>query len=139
IAIDAQQFWPTVASQRVYQDLTGTQPVNINDEIWAGLPLPAGSVIYQPNVGYQGQPVMRINRRLLTQANPATAPTQAFETTLPASPGGPFASTVNLSPLVTILPDSSYTISMKYTNPGSSIYNVSIGYLPPTQSFVPFP
>jgi hypothetical protein len=139
IAIDAQQFWPSIAAQRVYQDLTGTQPLNINDEVIAGLPLPAGSVIYQLNVGYQGKPVMRINRRLITQPNPATAPTQVFEATLTESPGGPFSSTVNLSPLVTILPDSSYTISMQYKNAGSSIYNVSIGYLPPTQSFVPFP
>jgi hypothetical protein len=136
IAIDAQQFWPTVASQRVYEDITGTKGA-ANSRIWAGLPLPAGSVVYQMNVGYQGQPIAEISRRLITQPSPALLPAQVFQKTLAASPGGPFSSTENLANPVVIERESSYTVSF-YLSPGSAVFGCSIGYLPPTQSFVPF-
>lgn len=137
VAIDAQQFWP--ASQaRVYQDLTGSQPLTAPDRIWAGLNLPVGSVVYQMNVGYQGQPIAEISKRLITQPNPATAPTQVFQKTLVAGPGGPFSSTENLATPVTIEANASYTVSF-FCSAGQSVFNVSIGYLPPTQSFVPLP
>ncbi|MCU1365830.1 MAG: hypothetical protein JWN39_1469 [Ilumatobacteraceae bacterium] len=141
LTIDAQQFWPSTAAQRVYQDTTGSQP-NPNDRLWAGLPLPVGSVIYQISVGYQTQPIIEISRRKITQPNPATAPIQVYQKSLPLSPGGPTSSTVNLTGTgaeapVLIEADSSYTISA-FCTAGSSIFNVQIGYVPPTQSFVPF-
>ena len=139
IAIDAQQFWPSVASTRVYQDITGSQPAT-NDRIWAGLPLPAGSIIYQISAGYQVQPVIEISRRKITQPNPALAPTPVpfGVVNLPASPGGPTSATINLATPILIEADSSYTVSA-LCSAGSSVFNVQIGYLPPTQSFVPLP
>ncbi|MCU1399034.1 MAG: hypothetical protein JWN62_2143 [Acidimicrobiales bacterium] len=143
ITIDAQQFWPTIAGERVYANGTGTQPTNPNDRVWAALPLPAGSIVYQMSVGYQGAPFMEINQRKINQPFPATAPIAVFQKQLQASPGGPVSTTVNMNGTlleapVTIASDSSYTVSMLYSTPGSSIFNVQIGYLPPTQSFMPF-
>ena len=137
VSFDAFQFFDD-SGKRIYQDLTGSQPINPNTRIWAPLNLPAGSVIYQMNVGYQGQPIAEISRRRITQTSPTTAPSQAFQKTLTASPGGAFSSTENLgAAAVTIAADSSYTISF-FCGPGHSVYNCSIGYLPPTQGFVPF-
>ena len=135
IAIDAQQFWPSTGP-RVYADATGSQPTSPEVRIWAGLPLPAGSVIYQISLSYQTQPIIEISRRKLNPANPAVAPTQAFQQTVPLSPGGPVSTTINLATPVTIESDSSYTVSA-FCGAGSSVFNVQIGYLPPTQSFVP--
>ena len=139
IAIDAQEFWPSVASTRVYQDITGSQPA-AGDRLWAVLPLPAGSVIYQISAGYQVQPVLEISRRKIAQPTPAVAPTPIpfGVANLPASPGGPTSATINLASPITIEADSSYTVSV-LCSAGSSVFNVQIGYLPPTQSFVPLP
>jgi hypothetical protein len=136
IAIDAQQMWPTKAADRVYQDLTGSQGLP-NDRIWAGLPLPVGSVVRQISVGYQGQPIVEISRRAISQPNPAQQPEQVFQLSAPASPGGPFSSTLNLTTPVTIEPNYSYTVSF-FLTPGVSVFGASIGYLPPTQGFIPF-
>jgi hypothetical protein len=136
IAIDAQQMWPTKAADRVYQDLTGSQGLP-NDRIWAGLPLPVGSVVRQISVGYQGQPIVEISRRAISQPNPAQQPEQVFQLSAPASPGGPFSSTLNLATPVTIEPNYSYTVSF-FLSPGESVFGASIGYLPPTQGFIPF-
>jgi len=134
IAIDAQQMWPTIAAQRVYQDITGTQG-NPNDRIWAGLPLPVGSVIKQISVGYQTQPILEISRRPITPAIPATAPEQVFQKTLAMSPGQGFSSTETMN--VTIEQGYSYMLSF-FLGAGSSVFNASIGYVPPTQTFLPF-
>ena len=140
IAIDAQQMWPTVASTRVYQDITGTQGPP-NDRIWAGLPLPVGSVIKQISVGYQTQPILEISRRPITPAIPAVAPAQVFQKTLTMSPGQGFSSTELITPNVTIEQDFSYMLSF-FLGPGSSVFNASIGYTPPAappqQAFFPF-
>lgn len=136
IAIDAQQFWPT-DGPRVYQDMTGTQPLNPG-RIWAGLPLPVGSVIRQIDTGYQVQPIVEVSRRPITASNPALPPAQVFQKTLAASPGGPFSSTETLpAPGVTIEAGYSYTVSY-YLGAGSSVFGASIGYVPATQSFIPY-
>jgi hypothetical protein len=141
LAIDAQGFFPSDPKDKLYQDLTGTEGFNAvpsRDVIWYSLPLPAGTQIHQINVGYQaGAPVVHINRRPLTQTAPAAAPTAVFTKTLDTNPGGPGSTTVNLTTPVTILPDASYTISFDL-DPGESIFNAQIGYLPPYQSFIPF-
>ncbi len=136
VGIDAFGFFGD-AGTRIYQTLTGSQPTAANTRIWAPLMLPAGSVVHQMNVGYQGQPIAEISRRLVTQPNPAVQPGQVFQKTLQASPGGPFSSTENLATPVRIEADSTYTASF-FCGPGSSVFGCTIGYLPPTQSFVPF-
>jgi hypothetical protein len=136
VAIDAQQMWPSRAADRVYQDITGAQGLP-NDRIWAGLPLPVGSVVRQISVGYQGQPIVEISRRAINQPNPALQPEQVFQLSAPASPGGPFSSTLNLATPVTIEANYSYTVSF-FLAPGVSVFGASIGYLPSTQGFIPF-
>lgn len=136
VALDATAFFENDGN-RLYQDLTGTQPTAPNRRIFATLNLPAGSVVYQMNVGYQGQPIAEISRRKITQTSPTTGPSQVFQKTLVASPGGAFSSTENLATPVTIEADSSYTVSF-FCGAGHSVYNCSIGYLPPTQGFTPF-
>ena len=145
ITIDAQAFVTSDYTNRLYGDLTGITTINKPDRVWAALPLPVGSVIYQISVGYQHQPIIEISRRKITQPTPATAPSQSYQKTVPLSPGGPTSSTLNLTGAagtieapVLIEADSSYTVSA-YMTPGDSIFNVQIGYLPPTQTFIPFP
>jgi hypothetical protein len=105
--------------------------------LFAGLSLPAGSSVHQINAGYQGQPIVSINRRPITQPNPATGPQQLFLESMEASPGGPLSSTKNLSSPIVIDGQSTYTIGF-FVSPGSAIFGCSVGYLPPTQGFVPF-
>lgn len=136
VGIDAFAFLDD-DGKRIYQTSTGSQPSGVIKRIWAPLTLPAGSVVYQMNVGYQGQPIAEISRRPITQPNPAVPPGQVFQKTLQASPGGPFSSTENLATPVTIQADSTYTVSFFYTA-GASVFGCTIGYLPPTQGFVPF-
>ena len=131
--IDAYGFFPDRAQDRVYQDLTGSQPISPGKRIWAPLPIPAGSIITQISASYQGQPIIEISRRLLFSGVAATAPVQVFQQTLPASPGGPLASTLAVPNLV-IDQTATYTVSA-YCLPGDSILGVSIGYL---TGYVPF-
>jgi hypothetical protein len=137
VGIDAFAFFPNNPQDRVYQTLTGSQPSAPNNRIWAPLMIPAGSVVHQMNVGYQTQPIAEISRRRVAQPNPALAPAQVFQQTLPASPGGPFSSTLNLPTPVTIEQDSTYTVSF-FCGVASSVFGCTVGYLPPTQGFVPF-
>ncbi len=141
VGIDAFAFTTetlgTAGVQRLYQFQTGMQPLPSSNRIWAPLMLPAGSVVHQMNVGYQGQPIAEISKRPITQPNPAQIPAQVFQKTLAASPGGPFSSTENLATPVTIEADSTYTVSF-FCGAGHSVFGCSVGYLPPTQGFVPF-
>src|SRR6478736_4053168 len=71
--IDAQAFWPEfgmaagnpATAQRVYADATGSQPGAVNTRIWAPLPIPVGSIIFQISAAYQGQPIIEISKRTL--------------------------------------------------------------------------
>ena len=136
LGLDALDFWPIDASQRIYQDTTGVQGA-VNDRIWAPLLLPVGSTIFQISASYQQQPIIEISRRPLFSGTTGTAPVQVFQQSFPASPGGPFASTVNLNPAIVISTGATYLVSA-FLTAGSSIFGVQIGYRPPTQSFVPF-
>ena len=140
IGIDAQQFFPSEPGDRVGGDidLTGTKGLN-GQRIWAGLSLPAGSTVHQMNVGYIGQPIAEISKRLITQPNPAQIPNQIFQQTLPPAGVGPFSATLNLSTPVVIERESTYTVSFFIPSMGGAgVFGCSIGYLPPTQSFMPF-
>ena len=136
VGIDAYGFFPDRAQDRVYQDITGSQPL-ATARVWAPLSLSAGSVIRQISASYQGQPIIEISRRPLYTSAPAQAPAQAYQKTFAASPGGPFASTENLASPVTIEAGFTYTASV-WCSPGTSIIGMQIGYLPPVQGFVPF-
>ena len=133
LGIDAYAFWPDAAGDRVYQDLTGSQPITANRRIWAPLPIPAGSIVVQLSASYQGQPIMEISRRPMFSGQVATAPTQVFQQSMPISPGGPFASTVPV-PNVEIDRDATYTVSA-WCSAGTSVIGASIGYL---EGFTPF-
>ena len=141
VGIDAFAFTTetvgTGGVQRIYQYQTGMQPTPASNRIWAPLTIPSGSVVHQMNVGYQGQPIAEINRRKVAQPNPAVQPAQVFQKTLAAGPGGPFSSTENLATPVTIEQDSTYTVSF-YCGVGQSVFGCTVGYLPPTQGFVPY-
>ena len=142
IGIDAEQFHPSAPpvgpgdAGRLYEHSTGTK-LTSSGTLHAPISLPAGSTIYQVNTGYQGQPVLTIYKRTLQQPQNSTGPEQAFLQTVDAGPGGPFSSTINLSPPVVIDRESTYTISY-FVSPGQAIFGCTVGYTPPTQSFVPF-
>jgi len=125
VGLDAFGFFDD-DGERIYNTLTGSQPVAANRRIWAPLMLPAGSVVYQMNVGYQVQPIAEISRRPINPSNPAVQPAQVFQKTLQASPGGPFSSTENLATPVTIQADSTYMVSF-FCGPGSSVFGCTIG------------
>lgn len=137
LGIDAEQFFPSGnPSNRLYEHATGTKLVN-SGTLHAALPLPAGSVLYQVNTGYQGQPVLTIHKRTLQQPQSSTGPAQVFQQSVEASPGGPFSSTINLPAPIVVDRESTYTLSY-FVSPGQAIFGATVGYLPPTQSFVPF-
>lgn len=133
LGIDAYAFWPDKASDRIYQDLTGSQPITPGRRIWAPLPIPAGSIVVQLSASYQGQPILELSRRPLFSGGTATAPSQVFQQTLPAGPGGPFASSLAV-PSVKIDENATYTVSA-YCLAGESIIGVKVGYL---EGFVPY-
>ena len=101
VGVDAQQFFPEGnPSNRLYENSTGTKLVS-SGTMHAGLPVPAGSVLFQVNSGYQGTPVLTIYKRTLQQPQNSTGPQQIFLQTVEAGPGGPFSSTINLpTPIV---------------------------------------
>jgi hypothetical protein len=61
LGIDGLDFWPIVASQRLYEDITGVK-VSASDRIFASLLLPVGSAITEISASYQQQPIMEISR-----------------------------------------------------------------------------
>ena len=137
LGIDAEQFFPSGnPSNRLYEHSTGTK-LGSSGTLHAALPLPAGSVLYQVNTGYQGAPVLTIYKRTLQQPQASTGPEQVFLQTVEPSPGGPFSSTINLPNPVVIDRESTYTLSY-FVSAGQAIFGATVGYLPPTQSFVPF-
>lgn len=118
---------------RVYQDITGVQPLNANERLSAALPIPCGSTIYQLNVAYQGQPIMEIWKRSMTTPTPY-AP--VFQQTVPAG-GGPQTTTFNLATPIVV--EQGTTVAVRFfATAGASVLGVTVGYTPPTQGFVAF-
>jgi hypothetical protein len=140
IGLDAQAFFPSQPEHRVGGDidLTGTKGLN-GERIWASLPLPAGSIVHQMNVGYIGSPIAEVSKRLITQPSPSQIPNQVFQKSLPDGGGAPATTTFNFDPLVVIERESTYTVSFYIPSMGgAAVFGCSIGYLPPTQGFIPF-
>ena len=125
-------------SQRSIRHSPGCSRSPAANRIWAPLPIPAGSVVHQMNVGYQGQPIAEISRRKVAQPNPAQIPAQVFQKTLAGEPRAvPSPRRRTFRRPVVIEQDSTYTVSF-YCGAGQSVFGTTVGYLPPTQGFVPF-
>ena len=136
MTLDAFAFFndsTTGTNQRVYQDITGVQPLNANERLSASLPLPTGSTIFQLNVAYQGQPIMEIWKRSMTTPVPYGP---AFQQTVPAG-GGPQTVTFDLATPIVV--DAGSTVAVRFfATAGASVLGVTVGYTPPSRSFVPF-
>jgi hypothetical protein len=132
--LDAFAFFNDSTSQtRIYQDATGVQPAMPNTRLSASLPIPSGSTIFQLNVAYQGQPIMEIWKRSMVKPMPY-AP--VFQESVPAS-GGPGTHTFTLATPVFV--EQGTTVAIRFfATAGASVLGVTVGYTPPSQSFMPF-
>lgn len=142
IGIDAVDFFPPQTNNvhaRYNDDTSGTGVLTPGDSLQASLPIPSGSVIHQFNIAYQGTPIINVFKRSMTAPSP---PAQFVSTSL--APGGlAKTQTINLDGstalLLPITIEATSTYSLRfYCGAGDSIYGVTVGYLPPTQSFIPF-
>ena len=104
-----------------------------NQRLSASLSLPPGSAIFQLNVAYQGQPIMEIWQRSMTTPTPY-AP--AFQQSPPAG-SGPSTATFDLATPIMVEPASTLAVRF-FATAGSSVLGVSVGFVPPTPSFVLF-
>lgn len=138
IGLDAFAFDVTggLGAHRLYQDETGVQPQNPAPPptrlMVAPLPIPIGSVVRQINIAYQTQPSVGIIRRELGSGTP----TAIVPTTPLAAGSGP--STQTLAVDATLTQGATYYVQVNCHNAADSIMGVTIGYVPPTQAFVPF-
>jgi hypothetical protein len=97
------------------------------------LPIPCGSVIHQINVAYVGQPILEIWKRPLAAPTPYQTP---FQQSLPAGAGQKTASYDLVPPIIV---EANTTMAVRYyTSAGATVFGVTVGYVPPTQSFIPF-
>ncbi len=134
INIDAFTFQSESTGVGTYYDqMTGRGVLAPPGRVYAPLALPVGSVVRQLNIAYQGTPIVEINRRQFSA--PATV-TQMFQQTT-TSTGGVQTMTFNLASPVTIEANASYTVSL-FFSPGDTVYGMTVGYTPATQSFLPF-
>ena len=137
MTLDAFAFFndsTTGTNTRVYADNTGVQPLVPSNRLSASLPIPTGSTIFQLNVAYQGQPIMEIWKRSLATPVPYGP---SFQQTVPAGPGGPTTTTFDLSAPIFVEPNTTVAVRF-FSSPGASVLAVTVGYRPPTQSFIPF-
>jgi hypothetical protein len=118
------------AQRRIYQEVTGVQPLTAPDEIFASLPLPVGAVLKQINIAYQGTPVFRIIKRALGGAVTELTPNTSL-----APGGGPKTQTLAVN--AEIVSGATYNAKV-FCSAGDSILGMTIGYLPPAQAFVPY-
>jgi hypothetical protein len=123
----------SAANQRVYQDATGVQPDAANERLSASLPIPSGSTIFQLNIAYQQQPIIEIWKRSLASPTPY-AP--VFQQSVPMG-SGPSTATFDFSPPIAVEPATTVAVRF-FATAGSSVFGVTIGYTPPSQSFIPF-
>jgi hypothetical protein len=121
------------AGQRVYQDATGVQPLAPNDRLSASLPIPSGSSIFQLNVAYQQQPIVEIWKRSMVTPVPY-AP--VFQQSVPMG-SGPSTATFNFAPPIFVEPATTVAVRF-FATAGSSVLGVTVGYTPPSQSFIAF-
>lgn len=131
--LDAYAFFNTDATKgRLVDQLTGATAIDTFDLV-APLPIPARSRIRQINLSYRGTPVVAVFRRPF--ADPL-GDQIAFTSggALPDSGPSPRAETVNAD--VPLLDNVTYTLHV-FGPPGTSLHGATVGYVPPTQGFVP--
>jgi hypothetical protein len=135
VQYDALAFFPYLpnGNGRLYQDLTGVQPVTPSNRLATTLSLPVGSVVTELSVAYQNQPIAEIHRRDMTTPNP---PVMELQQTLTMGAGAS-TQTLTLATPVTIEYGSTYSLQF-WCPAGASIYGATVGYVPPTRSFIPF-
>jgi hypothetical protein len=134
LTLDAFAFFTdTTTETRIYQDITGVQPLTVNTRLSASLPIPSGSTIHQLNVAYQGQPIMEIWKRSMVTPVPYGP---VFQQTVPSG-GGPQTTTFDFAPPIAVEPGITVAVRF-FATAGASVLGVTVGYLPPAQSFVPF-
>ena len=119
---------------RVYQDLTGIQPLVPPGYLSAPLPIPAGSTIHQLNVAYLGTPILEVCLRSMTEPTPFTP---VFQQTTLAMPETVRTITFDLATPITVAHGTTASIRI-FFSAADSVLGVTVGYLPPAQSFVPF-
>jgi hypothetical protein len=133
-AFETDATFDGAGNGRVYQELTGVQPITPARYMNASLPVPAGSIIHQLNVAYQGSPIMEIRKRSMLTPVPY-AP--AFQQTTVVGGGGPQTMTFDLATPVVV--EQGETVAVRFfASAGDSVLGVTVGYLPPAQSFLPF-
>ncbi len=140
LPIDGFDFQPDTnyaANGRYASDADGVG-TNLAGELAASIPLPVGSVIRQINIGYRGTPILNVFQRQLDKPFAGTRATTLQTNSMSlVTVGGYGNQTVDLPTPVTIVANSTYSLRF-YVSPGSTIFGVTIGYTPSTQSFVPF-
>jgi len=136
VMLDAFAFFPdsiNTTQGRIYQDMTGMQPTQVNTRLSAALPIPCGSTIFQLNVAYQHQPIMEIWKRSFTSPTPYFP---IFQQTVPLGMG---ASTTTFDFNPGIFVEQGTTAAVRFfATAGDSVFGVTVGYTPPTQGFIPF-
>ena len=142
VTVDATAFhpydyFPGAGGQRRIEDATGVYLINKPGRLATPLHLPVGSVIYQINLSYHGNPIVEVFKRDFVTTPQTWGP--VFQQTAPNVPSGTGTHTVNLPTPVTIEQAASYSLQF-YSATASSdgVFGMTIGYLPPTAGFVPF-
>ncbi len=130
-AFDTAGTAAPTTQRRLYQEITGMQPLTPPDRVRASLPIPIGSVVRQINVSYQGQPIISIDRRNF--ADGVFAPVTALLST--AAGGG--VKTQSFSTNVELTAGGSYAMEV-FCSAGDSILGMTVGYVPPAQAFIPY-
>ena len=119
------------AQRRLYQQVTGMQPLDTPDQVYASLPIPIGSVVKQINVSFQGNPIIAVVRRDLASG--------AFTDLTPLTNlnGAGGVSTQTIAVDGTLTQGATYGVRV-FCSAGASILGMTIGYVPPAQAFIPF-
>lgn len=135
LAIDELSFFPASQTGTRYIDSLSGVGLTASGWLAAALPVPAGSLIRQIDVAYQGTPLMRVLKRPFS--TPADADTTAYvQGSLPAG-GGPKTASLTSDLPPRLEPAASYSLQL-YCSPGDSVYAAAVAYEPPVQGFVPF-
>jgi hypothetical protein len=134
LPLDAFAFDVARASStpyRLYQTITGMQPSDAPNEIYASLPIPIGSVVKKINVAYVGQPIIAITRRTFgTQ-------TLSDAMTLTSLPDATNPATATITVDVPFTAGATYAMKV-FCSVGQSVYGMEVGYVPAAQAFIPF-
>ncbi len=123
----------TSANRRIYQEITGVQPLIAGNFIYAPLPIPIGAVIKQINIGYQGQPIAYVSRRIISGT--VSSLTDIVGPVTLAAGGG--AKTQSIAVTAELTNGGIYSMKV-FCSAGDSILGMTVGFIPAPQAFIPF-